>query len=400
MYKDNIGIIGLGKLGLPMMGAFISRGFDPKGYDINQKLVEKLRKRVCPYQEPGLKEIIESDAKWAERFYTDLDKFLESIDTIFIIVPTPTKIDIFDISFLEDVLCNVAKNKNKEKVLTCVVTSTVNPGDCAKLSIKYKKEQIQIVYSPEFIALGSVLKDMLDPDIVLLGGDEIGSVDKVFSIYSRLYKSHPEYHRLTHFESETAKIAINTYITTKISYANTIGLYVEQSTKDRLSAQRVLNAIGGDSRIGRKYFKFGVSYGGPCFPRDNRALAAHLKKIGVDPAIPEATDKINNFILENWKNRINNEKYDALVLVGVAYKSGTDFLEESFMIKLALEVRSTTDIYYVDANVPNCEEFSRINTAAELDLLKKYVNPIILVNYNNTEIDLRCANCKIVNIWG
>lgn len=399
MHKDKIGIIGLGKLGLPMMAAFVSQGFDPLGYDINKQLIKTLRTGNHPYKEPGIQEIIEHDSRWGGRFYDEMEPFLFKVNIVFIIVPTPSKGDIFNIDFLEEVLMSINRAKKHEDNLTCVITSTVNPGDCSKLAEKYKSANLDIIYSPEFIALGSVLRDMLHPDIVLLGGEELSAIDKVFSIYSRLYKSHPEYHRLSYFEAETAKIAINTYITTKISYANTIGAFIEKGTGDRAGAQRVLNAIGGDTRIGRKYFKYGVSYGGPCFPRDNRALAAHLKLLEIDASIPEATDRVNSSIIQTWKERVTHGHYDALVLVGIAYKSGTDFLEESFMLKLAACVQDAVDIYYVDENVECCRDFGRITSSADLKTLDKYKNPLIIVNYNNTKINFKEVKHKTVDIW-
>ena len=346
--EDKIGIIGLGKLGLPMLSAFIKRGFNPLGYDIDNDLIAKLKKKSNPYQEPGINEIIESDNSWSRRFYNDLNAFLAEVNIVFLIVPTPTKDVIFDISYLDNALQNISNylQQSKDKFLNVVITSTVNPGDCDRFMIKYKDTNFSIVYSPEFIALGSVLNDMLHPDIVLLGGSSIRSVDEIFSIYNRLYESHPEYHRLNFFEAETAKIGINTYVTTKISFANTIGMFIEKNLKSRESSQKVLNAIGGDSRIGRKYFKYGVSYGGPCFPRDNRALARHLENSKIPSVIPKSTDDLNNFIIEFWKQKIIEENYDALVIIGIAYKSGTDFLEESFMIRLIESVKIPS--FYAD----------------------------------------------------
>jgi len=314
MYKEKIGIVGLGKLGLPMMAAFISRGFDVFGYDINQNLIETLRSNINPYKEPGLQEIINQTPDWNARFIDSLEDLITKVDFLFLIVPTPTKGKIFDVSYLnkaiESVLDICNKNKNKKK-LTCVVTSTVNPGDCDQIQANFSDKnytKISFVYSPEFIALGSVFKDMLHPDVVLLGGEDQDAIDKIFSIYSRLYKTYPEFHRLNFFEAETAKIAINTFVTTKISYANTIGTFIDRATGSRESAQRVLNAVGGDTRIGRKYFKYGASYGGPCFPRDNRALGYHLEKFNVSSAIPEATDSFNDKLTDYWIEFIQKKK--------------------------------------------------------------------------------------------
>lgn len=403
MNTEKIGIVGLGKLGLPMLSAFVKRGFDVVGYDINQELISTLRSKKNPYKEPGIDEIISSDDKWSDRFYIDLTDFITKIDIVFLIVPTPTKSEVFDTTFLNSALQTidvVVKKLNKN--LICVITSTVNPGDCNILQKQLNKDSkplISLVYSPEFIALGSVLKDMLNPDIVLLGSNDTNAADKVFSIYSRLYKTYPEFHRLSFIEAETAKIAINTYVTTKISFANMVGVFIEQTTGSRASAQKVLNAVGGDSRIGRKYFKYGVSYGGPCFPRDNRALSAHLRKLGVCADLPTATDNTNNHILKYWLQRIESEKYDALVIVGLAYKAGTDFLEESFMVNLGQNLVSKFPIFFCDDLVNSHDQFIRLTPEICFKQLSTFKKILVLKNYGNFKFDRQLKNLTMVNIW-
>ena len=397
-YNDKVGIIGLGKLGLPMLCAFINRGFNPIGYDINLKLIETLKQGKNPYKEDGLEHVIEYDDGWHNRFYSDLDSFLSQVNLIFLIVPTPTKNDIFDCSYVDSSIEQINHYlKGKKQNITVVITSTVNPGDCSNLTSKYELENLHLVYSPEFIALGTVLKDMLNPDIVLLGGNNIDALDKVFSVYSRLYKSHPEYHHLNFFEAEVAKIAINSYVTTKISYANTIGMFVEKNTHSRESSQRVLDAIGGDSRIGRKYFKYGVSFGGPCFPRDNKALAKHLEDNSVPSNIPRSTDLVNDSILEYWKVKIKNNHYDALVVVGIAYKPGTDFLEESFMIKLVNSVSIKT--FFYDDLVLDINKSMKITHENHQSLLKSFKKVLVLNNYGTFKFSSKLENLTIIDIW-
>jgi UDPglucose 6-dehydrogenase len=399
MKNNSIGIIGLGKLGLPMLSAFIKRGFDVNGYDINQSLITKLRSRSNPYNEPGVSEIIISDEKWSDRFFNNIDEFLETSNFFFLIIPTPTLDETFDISYLKSSIQQISKCLRKlNKKATLIVTSTVNPGDCERISAEYlKDENISLVYSPEFIALGSVLKDMLHPEVVLLGGDDDDAIDQVFSIYSKLYESHPEYHRLSLVEAEIAKIAINTFVTTKISFANMIGTLVEKKTNSRNAAQKVLNAIGGDTRIGRKYFRYGASYGGPCFPRDNRALAAHLKAENVVYSIASATDETNEYILQSWIERITLNKYDAIVLIGVAYKDGTDFLEESFMLKIGSYFSGEIDVFYSD---PLCiiDNWAKINDDNHHYLLKNKKKVLALTNYGNLDLSM-FPQVEELDIW-
>ena len=140
MNKEKIGIVGLGKLGLPMMAAFISRGFQSYGYDLNENLINGLRTSKNPYKEPGIQTIIDHDPHWSSRFFNDLKSLIAEVDYLFLILPTPTKGETFDVSFLEkafDDISNVANMLNKS--ITCVITSTVNPGDSDKIKNKIRE---------------------------------------------------------------------------------------------------------------------------------------------------------------------------------------------------------------------------------------------------------------------
>ena len=400
MKNNKIGIVGLGKLGLPMLAAFISKGFDAIGYDINTNLINRLSNRKNPYFEKGVDEIIDVDDKWKKRFFTNLKKFTKDLENFFFIVPTPSENDIFNIQYLRLALINTAKElKDSSKQIIFIITSTVNPGDTEILEkeIKEYNKNINLIYSPEFIALGSVFSDMLNPDIVLLGGNDEFSLDKVFNIYSKLYNSYPEFHRLNFFEAEVSKIAVNSFVTMKISFANMIGTFVDSKSKSRLSAQKALNAIGGDSRIGRKYFKYGVSYGGPCFPRDNKALSFHIKSHGLSSDLPLATDKINNEILNLWEKKILLQKYDAVILLGLAYKQGTDYQGESFMIDLGNKLIHKVDIYYHDKNI-NYPKFQSIEPSKIKKLLKKYNKLLLFKNYGQFNFE-NSPKIDVVEIW-
>tara|TARA_R100000455_G_C6251922_1_gene108466 strand:- start:571 stop:1113 length:543 start_codon:yes stop_codon:yes gene_type:complete len=138
---------------------------------------------------------------------------------------------------------------------------------------------------------------------------------------------------------EIVKIAINTFLTTKISYANTIGQVLALSDLDD-EIDSVLEAIGNDSRIGSKYLKFGFGFGGPCFPRDNRAFASYANQVGVEFNIGRTIDDFNNehskFLFSYFTKK--NEHNLPFVFPSVAYKKGTDIIEESQQYRLCLDL--------------------------------------------------------------
>jgi len=124
-----------------------------------------------------------------------------------------------------------------------------------------------------------------------------------------------------------AKLAINTFVTTKISYANTLSEICEKLSGGDVDV--VTTAIGDDSRIGRKYLTGGACYGGPCFPRDSRAFACLAHSLGVPDDIPRATDTINDAQLRWLIKQVSSRPYRRIGILGLTYKPGTDVIEES-----------------------------------------------------------------------
>ena len=162
---------------------------------------------------------------------------------------------------------NKIKPTNKDIIIGCTVMpkyiDDVGNGllsDCVNCNLSY---------NPEFVAQGDIINGFKNPDIILVGTNNDYLKPKMEEIYGNICENKPKYCFLTPLEAEITKISINGFITTKLSYANMVG-----DLCDNLNANKelVLNSIGSDSRIGTKYFKPGYSFGGPCFPRDTKAL--------------------------------------------------------------------------------------------------------------------------------
>jgi len=140
--------------------------------------------------------------------------------------------------------------------------------------------------------------------------------------------------------AEITKIGINCFLTNKISYANMIGeILVKSNLEEEIDV--VLDAIGSDSRIGNKYMKFGFGFGGPCLPRDNRALGFYSKDLGMDLNLPLNVDDFNkehSLFLKNHFMNLNPNKNLPFTMEYVSYKKGTDILEESQQLKLCIDL--------------------------------------------------------------
>jgi nucleotide sugar dehydrogenase len=134
--------------------------------------------------------------------------------------------------------------------------------------------------------------------------------------------------------AEMTKLATNCFLTTKIAFANAIG---DIARKAGAEPEKILAAIGADSRIGTKYLSYGFGYGGPCFPRDNKAFTHFAGKAGCNMLISEATDQANeahhHFLTEQWLK--DHEQQEEILFDSVTYKKGSDILEASQQLKLA-----------------------------------------------------------------
>ena len=135
-----------------------------------------------------------------------------------------------------------------------------------------------LCYNPEFIALGSVVSDMLRPDLLLIGESDTTAGDILERLYDVTCENRPAVQRMNFVNAELTKLAINTFVTTKISYANMLADICERLVGADVDV--VTRAVGSDSRIGARYMKGAIGYGGPCFPRDNVALSALARSLG------------------------------------------------------------------------------------------------------------------------
>ena len=269
-------------------------------------------------------------------FTTDNTRVIKECDIIYTFVATPSLEDgSYDVSAVWKVVDDIRSElpfEGKSLVIGC----TTNPGDCDEIQEEVASLGMDVYYNPEFIAQGSIIKDLQTADMVLIGGNghHVPVIEKMYEKIQLGYAI-PSIHYMSTRSAEIVKIAINTYLTTKISYANVLGeVLIRSELSDEVDS--VLEAIGKDSRIGSKYLKFGYGFGGPCFPRDNRAFAAYASKVGVEFNIGETTDKFNDehakFLVDYFVKR-NTEKLP-FYFDYITYKKGTDIITESQQLRL------------------------------------------------------------------
>ncbi|MFZ6015905.1 MAG: UDP-glucose dehydrogenase family protein [Patescibacteria group bacterium] len=341
---NKVSVIGLGKLGSPIIATLGERGFKTLGADINEHYVTCINNAEAPVEEPLLDEMLKKN-KDLIKASLDVEDVVYQTDATLIIVPTPSEANgEFSTAFVIEALKPIAKAlARKSDFHVIVLTSTVLPGASEKdiipvlenLSGKKCGVDFGYCYNPEFIALGSVIKNLLNPDFILIGESDKKSGDLLEEFYKRYCENNPPIQRMRIVNAEITKISINTFVTTKISFANMIAQLCDMIPGGNVD--EVTSAVGLDKRIGLKYLKGGVGYGGPCFPRDNRALAKVYDKFGLEHSIAKATDKINqshaDFIVDKITKLIPEGK--SVAVLGLSYKPNTPVIEESQNIQVA-----------------------------------------------------------------
>lgn len=341
-----LSVVGLGKLGLCMAACFARKGYPVIGVDVNQLTVEAVNQGRSPIYEPGLGQLIK-DQRGRLRATTDHEYAIQNSDVTFVVVPTPSDKDGgFSIHLVEQAARQIAVAlKGKSAFHVVAVTSTVLPGATAgvirplmeEVSGKQCGVDFGLCYNPEFIALGSVIRDFTAPDVILIGESDKKSGQVLSEIYRKVCDNDPPVVRTTMHNAELAKISINSFVTMKISFANTIAEICEALPGG--DADAVSRALGCDSRIGRKYLSGGLGFGGPCFPRDNRAFVSLARRLGRRGPLAEATDEVNQSqtsrILRLVRDRLGGLERRRIAILGLAYKRDTNIVEESAAMRIA-----------------------------------------------------------------
>ena len=348
------------------MACLAYKGFNVICVDLNEEIVEQINHGIAPFPEPQLQMMIQQNREKI----TATTKIMEAIpktDMAFIRVATPSNHDgRFSSEYVETAVAEICRViPDTKEYYTIVNTSTVMPGTMEEIikplveqtsnraTGKHKTETIKIdgekkiivkkriglCYMPDWVALGSIIDDILNPDVILMGESDKEAGDILSNVAGQLVASptcKAKIHRMNFYNAETAKLANNNYISMKISFTNTIMEYCEKIPGG--DAVKVLDAIGDDSRIGHKYLKPGLGYGGFCFPRDQKAFICTAIAHGIHPMLAHATDRVNDEIPVRIADKIakvmKKEKAEKLAFLGITYKPDVSYTKESSAEKI------------------------------------------------------------------
>lgn len=329
-------VVGFGKVGSALVASYLKAGFTVDVIEENLEVAKELEENTWATQEPDVTPIIRSLHQNIR--VNQLEQAVKDCKFFLVIVPTPSLLEgSFDDSIVKQASENLFRESAEDSGKRfLVVKSTVSPGSCRKLQAA--ADQISpdapwsVIYNPEFIALGSIMRDLMRPNISITGSLESSDANTVLDFSRNI--GNPQQRSVLGFEAaEIAKIAVNTFITAKISFANLIGdLSRAYGVED---PKPVLSTIGSDPRIGNSYLKPGLGFGGPCFPRDNKALGAALLAKGLENSLPQSIDEVNQSVPDKKLKLIRSKSASSILFVGLAYKPGSDFIGDSQACQIA-----------------------------------------------------------------
>ena len=360
-----IGIIGAGRLGLTFALLCEKNGYDVVVSDVREDYVFNLNQKICLTNEPLIQSMLFDVKNFSAT--TNNIEVIKNSDIIFTFVATPSTLDgNYDTTRVFEVVADfyTASSLNiplydKKFVIGC----TTNPGDAEQIQTRLNMFNIQVAYNPEFIAQGEIVKGIEQSDIVLIGTEYTELANELIGIYNKIQTTAVNAYVMSTKAAEITKIGVNCFLTTKISYANMMGeIMIKAGVQDEIDM--VLSAIGGDSRVGKKYLKYGFGFGGPCLPRDNRALGHFANNLGMELNLPLNVDNFNkehaNFI-KNYYIQKNPDKTLPFVMDYITYKKGTDIIEESQQFQLCVDLLNegyTLHVIEIDAIANKLQQMS------------------------------------------
>jgi len=333
-----ISVIGLGKLGCCLAAVLAYKGFEVIGVEIDGAKVKAINAGVSPIREPGIQELLDA-GKLRFSATTDVESAITETDFTFVVVPTPSEDSgVFSLHYVARAFEGIARAlRQKVGYHLVTLTSTVMPGSMdnllapllEKISGRRLGRKLGLCYSPELIALGDVIRGLTEPEIIIIGASDQRAGAALADLKRQMCNNSPIIAHMNFVNAELTKIALNSFVTMKMSFANTLAEICEKLPGADVDV--VAEAIGRDRRVGRSNLKGALGYGGPCFPRDNVAFVEFAKRAGVNAELALATHNINNRQLLRIVRLVESEcRPEATIAVlGLAYKPKTNIVESS-----------------------------------------------------------------------
>jgi UDPglucose 6-dehydrogenase len=408
-----ISFVGLGKLGLPLATNFAKNGHTVVAIDKNKSLISTLKKTKSPWEEFGLQENLNL-AKANISYTTEYDSVADT-DVSIILVNTPSvkKDGSFSNVYVEQSIISICEeiNKSKKKSHQFILSSTVMPRSIKDTFIPLIEsitgwtlnKEFGFSYVPDFVAIGQIIRDFENPDFLLIGSsnDEYGDITE--DLYKTIIKNNAQTCKLNLAEAEMAKVSLNAYITTKISFANYLGLLCKK-VDSTINVDNITNTIGLDKRIGKRYFKSGGPYGGTCFPRDTWAFEKISEKVGMSSSQMLANEKINTDVVSDIYTQMMVDSPDNIGFIGLGFKPGTSVVTEGVSVKLMDRLKNYSGnihIYdHLNESIDNFKDmFKSDKVIVHSNVENLIVESDVVVYCNDDSYDVPKGDVKVIDPW-
>lgn len=349
--------IGAGWVGGPTMAVIASKcpDIEVTAVDIFEDRIEAWNSDQLPVYEPGLDEIVKQARNKNLFFSTDINKAIEESDIIFLSLATPTKEKGFgagmapNLKYIERDARRIAEVATSDKIVVEKSTVPVRTAESIKKILDASPHNVnfQVISNPEFMAEGTAVADLQNPNRVLIGGDDTPEGRKALETVASIYKHWvPEERIITTnlWSSELSKLAANAFLAQRISSINSISALCEATGAD---VDEVAYAVGMDKRVGANFLKASVGFGGSCFQKDILNLAYLCGHFG----LPEVSDywkqvvSINDYQRKRFTHRIVSEMFNTvsekrIAVFGFAFKKDTNDTRESSAIFICQDLLS------------------------------------------------------------
>ena len=411
--------IGAGYVGGPTMAVLALKNPEIKitVVDVNQERINAWNDTnldLLPVYEPGLAEIIAKTRNVNLFFSTDVDQAIDEAEMIFISVNTPTKTYgvgkgmAADLKYIELCARQIARVATSPKIVVEKSTLPVRTASTIKTILKNSENNVafEILSNPEFLAEGTAISDLLNPDRVLIGGDYHTTqgkkaINTLVSIYENWVPSN-KIITTNIWSSELSKLTANAFLAQRISSINAMSAICEAT---EANIDEVAYAIGKDSRIGEKFLKASVGFGGSCFQKDILNLVYIAQSFGLNEvaAYWEQVILMNNYQKKRFARKIVSEMFNTvsgkkIALLGWAFKKDTNDSRESAAIDIAnYLIEEQAELHIYDPKVTSQQILSDLERITNLPI--NQLSSKITIHSNSSEIFQKAHAVVILTEW-
>lgn len=396
---DKIAVIGLGYVGLTTALVFANTGIEVIGIDKNENRVKLLKNKKMPFFEKECDKLLEKN--FSKLCFTSNYNMISDVKVFFVCVGTPLNSkNYLDISEITNVVQTIKEYVKHNKSITICIRSTILPGTCNLIS---EISNFSIVHNPEFLSQGTAIDDFVNAKRIVIGSDDKKALKKIQDLYNKFIKRYNVDTPIVTMgvkDAEMVKFVANSYLAMRISFINEMSNLCK---KIGVNISNVIDGVKYDERIGEKYFKNGIGYGGSCLPKDTNAILRFSKSKKSTLKLVKSTIEINNLQLKKCFKVIKHDfprlKNIKVAILGVTFKANTDDIRNSCSLYLTnklLRHNAKINVYdpkglnsyrkiygnkvtYYDEIDKCISECDIIIIATEWDTIKKY-------NFNNIKV--------------